>query len=232
MKQLIGLLFLFVISIHPIQGQVDSYENANPTRYMVGGTAFNLKQGTFLYKNTDLLLNTLTYGVTDNFSMGLGMVLYSPLISSGGTRLPSVFIFAPKFGSQLSANLHLAAGCEIAYFPYRYGMDDSNLGFNSLMSGYALLTYGNANTNLTAGVYTLGTDFESIADVFIYNIGGICKIGKKFALVAESFILPGSVTVIDAGMRIFGKRTSLDFGLLTTLDSRIPLPIVDYAIRF
>ena len=232
MKQLIFIIIIITAYITPSQSQSENFRNANPTRYIVGGTAYNLHQGTFLYKNTNLVLNTLTYGISNNFSLGVGTELLTPLLSHSSNRMPSLFIIAPKISNKMLTNVYISTGCEVACFPKGIGEDNTDDRINALISGYALTTFGTANNNLTVGIFTMGDDLESMDDVFIYNLGGTIRFGRSFSIIAECFYLPGNFAILDTGMRLFGRHSTVDFGMMSYSDFPLSIPVVDFAWKF
>lgn len=234
MKQLAGLLLLWSFFLSSLSGQHTHllHDNPNPTRYFVGGAAFNIPQGTFLYKNSMLLFNSLTYGVSDQFSIGVGTELYSPVFGKGSDRVPKLFFLAPKIGYEYTSNVYISAGCEVFVFPEKMGIDPTEEGLSSAFLGYCLLTLGDANSNMTLGVYTPNPNFNFSENMFVYNIGGLQRMGKRFAFVAECFLLPEFDGIVDAGLRLYGRRSSLDLGLMAVTNSRNPVPILNYALTF
>jgi len=234
MKQLAGFLLLLIVFLNPVAGQRvdDSFDNPNPTRYMVGGTAFQLNGGEFLYKNTMLVVNTLTYGFTDHLSLGVGTELYSTFSGLSSNKLPNLYFVNAKAGFQLVQNLHLAAGFETVFFRDPILGDDSHEGIQSIGLGYGLLTYGSVNTNVTLGVSLPVVDMR-LDYVPIYNLGGSFRIGRKASVIAECWAPSTKFLVIDGGFRFFGKRSAFDLGVLYLVGySFFPLPILDYTLKF
>jgi hypothetical protein len=234
MKKLKGLLLLLIVFFTPIAGQrVDvPLDNPNPTRYMVGGNAFQLNGGEFLYKNTMLVVNSITYGFTDYLSLGVGTDLSKTFRSDYYDRWPNLYFVNAKAGFHLVKNLHVAAGFESVLFRDPILGDDSNDGISSISLGYGLLTYGSVNTNVTLGVYLPVVDMSRMDYVPIYNLGGSIRIGRKVSVIAECWTPSIEFVMIDGGFRFFGKRSAFDLGVLYVYGFSFPLPILDYTFKF
>lgn len=233
MKQLAGLLLLWTLFSNPIVGQLNYHSNdyPNPSNLLVGKTAYNLPQGALLYKNTMLFLNSLTYGISDQFSIGVGTELYSPVFEKGSRRVPKFVTLAPKIGYQLANNVGISAGCEMVVFTSRSDIIDTDEGLNSIVLGYSLLTFGAMNSNFTLGIYSPSINWDLTNNGFIYNFGCFHRMGKRYAFVAECFFVPGAIGLLDAGLRLYGRRVSVDLGLAGGFDYRTPVPIIDFAWR-
>jgi len=234
MKQLASLLLFLIVFSNPIAGQQvdDSFDNPNPSRYMVGGTAFQLSGGEFLYKNTMLAVNSLSYGLTEHLSLGVGTELYTTFSANSSNRWPNLYFVNAKAGFQLVQNLHLAAGFETVFFRDPILGDDSHEGISSISLGYGLLTYGSVNTNVTLGVSLPVVDMSRLDYVPIYNLGGSLRIGRKVSVIAECWAPSTKFIMIDGGFRFFGKRSAFDLGVLYLFGYSIPQPILDYTLKF
>ena len=109
--------------------------NPNPTRYFVGQSAYTLDKGEGYYQNIYGLINLISYGITDRFSV------------LAGTEIISLFSGSPvlftnlKYGVPISNKLQGALS-----FSYLTSVGDL-LGDLSLGSLNALLTYGNKEHN-------------------------------------------------------------------------------------
>ena len=67
------------------------YPNPNDSRYLFAPSAFNLKKGEGYYQNTYLFINTFNYGITDNFSMGIGFEFISTFASLGASDFNPIY---------------------------------------------------------------------------------------------------------------------------------------------
>lgn len=233
MKQLAGLL-LFIIFCNPIVGQLDyaPLHNPTPSQYMVGGTAFQLEEGEFQYKNTMLLVNSLTYGLTDHLSLGAGTELYTTISGESTDRLPNMYFVNAKAGFPLARNLQLSAGCEIALFRTQLFEDDSKGRIPTFSLVYGILTYGSATNNLTLGVYMPAVNW--VDDVYnpAYTLGGTFRIGRAASIIVEAWIPFDRMRVFDGGFRFYGRKYAFDMGLLYVVGYLFPAPILSYTLKF
>ncbi|MFW6348199.1 MAG: hypothetical protein ACOC2C_06280 [Cyclonatronaceae bacterium] len=185
------------------------YENPNPTRYLLTSNSLGLQKGQGYYQNTWVFLNSLSYGVSDRFSLGVGTV---PLFFFGGAATP-VWL-----NSQLSApvgdsNIHLSAGAIIGGIA---GGGEGTAGGIFYGAG----TYGTTDKNLTIG---LGYD-GSISSTPVLNIGSMFRIAQKGYIITESYFFPGTDVngLVSAGYRYAAETASVDFALLRPLEDTGP----------
>lgn len=234
MKKRISLLLFLIVFLVPIAAQraKNTFDNPNPTRYMVGGTAFQLNGGEFLFKNTMFVVNSLTYGLTDHFSIGAGTELYTTFSDQSRLQLPNLYFVNAKAGFPIAQNLQVSAGFEVFFFHERFLADDSFEGISSIGLGYGLLTYGTSNKNVTLGVYVPAVNLSSMDRVPVFNLGGILRIGRKVAIIAESWLPADDVMIIGGGFRVFEQKAALDLGLLYVDGYGFPIPNIDYTLKF
>ena len=106
------------------------YTNHHDTRYYFAPSAYNLRKGQLYYNTLYFLVHDVPYGVSDNFSFGLGTTVgFFPAYIS------------PKFIKQVAPKLSLVAGDLFVFGTYA-----TNFYVNLLYGG---LTYGNRNRNIT-----------------------------------------------------------------------------------
>lgn len=80
------------------------HKNPNSTRNLYGPTGYGLKKGEGYYQNFYVLLNSVSYGFSDNFTMGAGVL---PLFGTGA----SGFTVTPKFSFPIVENkVNVGAG--------------------------------------------------------------------------------------------------------------------------
>lgn len=185
------------------------FENPHGTRYFFAPNAIGLKQGAGYYQNTWILFNNANYGITDNISMGAGLV---PMFLFGESSLP--FWLLPKISIPVSSDMfHLGAGALIG------GIigEDTEGGFGLL---YGNTTIGDRDKNLTIG---LGYGFGGgeISNTPLVNISGLIRTSRTFQLLGEIYFLPG---IDGSGFGIFGARWApenfaVDFGLARPLSA-------------
>lgn len=214
------------------------FKNPNSTRYLFAPSAFCLKKGEGYYQNIYGAGNAFNFGVTDRISVGGGLV--GPLGAYINT----------KVGYSISKDVHIAGGVLLgnSFFPFN-GNNILGVGI-----GFGVLTVGNYDHNITVGAgYGLdnsdGTTRWQDKPVFVAN--GMARVGKKFALVTENWVINMKgdpfgrgitkashyETFFSYAFRYMGPRSTLDAGFLNTpalIENGwlIGIPYIGFVIRF
>jgi hypothetical protein len=228
-----GLIYLAVSQIKSIdelgkvrEGSSNSLWFRNP--YAAQGvffpTGIGLKKGEGNYQNLMVGLNSLHYGITDNFSIGGGL----EIISFATTGSPGVIYVEPKLSYSFSNNVHVSGGV------YLFG-SGSNFSSNSAIFAlpFANLTYGNRDNNITLGTYFPTQGGQSGPLVLI---GGHVRAARKFSFVGEVYLADGGA-LITLGGRFMTETFNLNFGLFSPgiIDASIgilAIPYVGFTIPF
>jgi hypothetical protein len=218
------------------------FPNPHPTRYLYGPSAIPLEKGEGYFQNTYILSNSVNIGLSDNFSMG------------GGIVIPFMFFVTPKFGFKVAKNVHLGGGLLFA--------TNISTEFSvGLGVGYGVLTLGSNEHN-----FTLGTGWGFFKDE-VYNsttqtskyewqlnkrpiitVSGATRIAPKVSIVSENWFFPTKEytsyysenysykysSVFSLGFRIMGEKHSFDFALVLPNfeDEVIGIPFLGYAFKF
>jgi len=181
--------------------------NNYATRHFWGPSGYGLKKGQGYYQNTWVLLNQVSYGFTDHFTLGLGLV---PTFLFGAREyIP--FWLTPKFS-----------------FPYKNGK--GAFGFGTILFGllrsdvnegigilYGANTFGTPDRQFTIGLgYGYSTD-GGLADYPSISLSGQRRLSKRWVFLTENYMLAvgnddGLLGFISAGARYMGKSIALDFG--------------------
>ncbi len=104
------------------------YDSPSNTRYFWSPNGYGLRKGEGYYQNNWILLNQATYGFSDHFSIGAGIV---PTFLFGDSGLP--FWITPKISVPIQKDqLNLGAG--LLYI--------NAIGSDSDIGGGAGITYG------------------------------------------------------------------------------------------
>ncbi|PWN08272.1 hypothetical protein DDZ15_00730 [Rhodohalobacter mucosus] len=185
------------------------FENPQGTRYFFAPNAIGLKQGAGYYQNTWILLNNANVGITDNVSIGAGLV---PLFLFGQSSFP--FWILPKVSIPITHGKFYAGGG--ALIGGVVG-EDTDGGFGLF---YGNTTIGNRDKNLTIG-FGYGFGGGEISDTPLVNVSGLIRTNRTFQLLGEIYFLPG---IEGSGFGIFGGRWApenfaLDFGLARPLSA-------------
>ncbi len=196
--------------------------NPQATRYFWAPNGYGLKKGEGYYQNIYVLWNQFSVGVTDNFSLGAGVI---PLFLFGGTPTP-VFATA-KFSIPLKKEkINLGGGAIIGTV---LGEDLGGFGIV-----YGVSTFGSRDNNVTFGIgYGFaGGDFASTP---LINLSGMSRISSRGYFITENYYINGG-GVISLGGRWMIKKASLDFLLVIPygedIGAFVAFPVIGFAIPF
>lgn len=204
------------------------YPNPNDSRYLFAPSAFNLKKGEGYYQNTYLFINSFNYGITDNFSMGLGFEFFSTFGSLDNDVFDPIFFLTPKYSMQVSENVRVGVGV-------LYGKVSDDIGGFGV--GYGLVTYGNPEHNATLGLGFGFFDGDFSSDPVI-TLSGMTRLSRRISLVTENWFFPADVYrgIISYGIRFFGETMSVDLALINNEEFSeifpIGIPYVDFVVKF
>jgi hypothetical protein len=200
------------------------FENPQSTRYFFATNARGLKQGHWYYQNTWIFFNNVNAGVTDNISLGVGII---PLFLFGSSTSPVWFM--PKVSIPIKTdNLYLAAG---GLFGGLIGEESAGLGF-----AYGVATVGSSDKNLSLGL-GYGYAGSEWSNTPFVNISGMLRVARRTYLLTENyFISADSETygLLSFGIRYAPEQLAVDFGLIrpTDADGLIGVPWLGITIPF
>ncbi|MEX2592718.1 MAG: hypothetical protein WD426_08085 [Anditalea sp.] len=202
------------------------FENPQASRYFWSPNGYGLKKGEWYYQNVWIFFNQVSTGVTNNFSIGAGIV---PLFLFSGASTP-VWI-TPKLSLPvIEDKLNLGAGGLLGAV-----IGEQNSGFGIL---YGLSTFGSKDRNMTLG---LGWGYVSgeIANRPTITLSGMVRTGARGYFLTENYYIhSGDFTLglISAGGRRIIKNVGLDFGLAIPLasdmDTFIAIPWLGFTVPF
>jgi len=202
------------------------FSNPNNTRYYFAPSAYNLKKGEAYYQNVYLIMNSANYGITDNISIG------------GGVILPFAVYLTPKISFKITERFHAGVGVFAGVIP----------GPSTFGIGYGLITYGSNEHNLTIGT-GYGFFEDEVMKHPIVTINGMTRISKRIALVTENWMIP-DVDRDDTfnteknvyrpffsfGLRTMWEKITLDFALVNGYEISeillVGLPYIDFVYKF
>jgi len=201
-------------------------ENPQATRYFWSPNGYGLKPGEGYYQNIWIFFNQASVGLTDNFSIGGGMI---PIFLFAGAPTP-VWI-TPKISIPVSKdNFNIGAGALAGTV-----LDEDHSGFGIL---YGITTFGSRDTNLSIGLgygYIAG-EFSKTPAV---NISGMVRTGKKSYLMSENYFLTSgdnTILLLTFGGRWIIGKVGLDGFLLIPTSSHIDrffaIPMLGITIPF
>lgn len=203
--------------------------NLQAARYFYSPNGFGLEKGSGYYQNTWVLFNQASYGFTNCFSLGVGMM---PLFLLGGT--PTPVWLTPKFSIPVIKE-KFSVGGGVLLGAIIGGENTSPFGIT-----YAVATIGNHDQNMTAG---LGYAFSDGGwSKPVVNICGMMRVGKKSYLLTENYFFSMedfnskreiTVSVISIGGRTVWPKLSLDYGLVSSVnlaDNFVAIPWLGFTL--
>lgn len=210
------------------------FPNPNPTRYLIGPSAINLKEGEGYYQNVWVLLNSVNIGITDNISIGGGIEFISTIASITTSEISPIFFLTPKVGFEVSKNLNAGLGLLYVSVP---SFDDSD-GNSHLGIAYGVGTYGSIENNVSGG---LGWGF--VEDEFsakpIVMVSGMARVWRNASVVSENWFIPTGEKYygfLSYGVRFFGEKISVDLAFINNADIIrvffLGAPFVDFVVKF
>jgi hypothetical protein len=198
-----------IIKVQQIKEGKLWFENPQETRHFWAPNGYGLKKGEGYYQNIWVLWNQFSYGVTDHFSIGGGII---PLFLFG-VETP---VFATvKFSIPVVENKFNIGGGAIA--GYVLGVE-SDGGFGIL---YGVTTFGSRDNNVTLG---LGYPFAGgeWAPAPLINFSGMFRVSSRGYFITENYIISAddqTLVMLSMGGRSIIKKISLDYGLFIPLSS-------------
>lgn len=201
------------------------FPNPQSTRYLWSPNGYGLKQSEGYYQNIWVLWNQFAYGLSDNFSIGGGII---PLFLFGGTPTP-VFITA-KFSIPVVENkFNIGAGAIAGTI-----LGEEETGFGIL---YGLSTFGTPDNNVTVG---MGYGFAGgeWASSPMININGMFRVSSRGYFITENYYINAggeNVVLITLGGRSIIKKAALDYGLvipIADIGQFVAIPWLGFTVPF
>ncbi len=203
---------------HIVRGE---YWAPNPQsgRHFWSPTGYGLKAGEGYYQNLWVLFNQVSYGISDNFTIGVGII---PLFLFGVEVSYTPIWITPKFSVPLKKELiNLGGGAIIANIPGDFGI----FGI-----AYGLTTFGDRDRNLSIGLGWGFADGE-FAEHPMINISWMIRTGKRGYLVSENYFFSAgneNVLILSLGGRTLWNRFSLDYGLFRPFSKYWPSEFIAF----
>lgn len=199
-------------------------------------SAIPLNRDEMYYRNMEILVNSIGYGITDHVTIGGGVVSFIiPYIRANG-------------GWEISPNNYLGGGviASAGFF---------GLGFGGV-GGFATYTRGNAERHISAsmgyGAFLSG-GYSETPESPIFNVSGLIKVGRRSVITSENWIVPrvpdyiytpsGSIiknyqtySAHSIVMRVMGINRTWEFGVMGSPqlfdDNVFFIPYIGYMFRF
>lgn len=211
-------------SRHPAEG----YPNLFPQYLNFTPTAFQAERGRVYYRNTYVYVNQFDAGLSDNWSVGAGLIT------------PFAFVWAGWLATKVSVPLGPRArvGVQGQYFFGGFTLFDTEAFSTNLVQG--VLSLGTTQNNVTFG---LGKSFGRDAEGAILTVGVVRKASPLLTFISENQLIIGSSSTpvkLGGGLRFDRQRHSFDvsanvyFGVLGGFSNRTTvgfLPSGSYQLR-
>lgn len=146
--------------------------NEHDSRYFFAPSAFNLKQGELYYNSVYFFLHDIQYGISDNFSMGMGTSLIG---------LP--IYFTPKLSFRVGEKSAIAIGDMLMFGTY--GTD----AIGNLL--YSSFSTGGPKGNSSFGLGYLATNKSDIVgktSSLVFNLSAVGKVSPYIHLLTENYL--------------------------------------------
>lgn len=146
-------------------------ENEHASRYFFAPSAYNLKKGELYGSTNYFLLYDFQYGITENFSLGMGSTI---------AAIP--FYITPKASFKVGEKSRIAVGDMLIL-----GTWGTQFTMNL---AYGVYTYGNSNTNVSLGLAYLsagGSGIDSKLSQPVINLSAMAKLSDYMYIVSENY---------------------------------------------
>ena len=203
------------------------FENPHSTRYFYLPNGYGLKKGDGYYQNAWVLFNQFSYGFSNYFSLGIGMI---PTFLFGATSMP-IWI-TPKFTIPVKKDTwNIGAGAIVGTV---FGESSSTVA--GLV--YGVSTFGPKDKNITIGG-GYGFAGDQWGNKPTLSLAGTIRTGKKHYLMTENYFFFGdnsTVALLFFGGRIVNPHLAVDYGLVipagTDVTMLIGIPWLSITVPF
>ncbi|OQX74347.1 MAG: hypothetical protein B6D64_12950 [Bacteroidetes bacterium 4484_276] len=214
---------MHAINLQKMKGGKYWMDNPQATRYFYSPNGYGLKKGEGYYQNVWVLVNSFAVGITNNISIGGGLV---PLFFFGGT--PTPVWLTPKVSIPVKKeNFNLGAGALVGTV---VGGEDP--GFGIL---YGITTFGSRDNNVSFGL-GYGYAGGEWAKSPMININFMFRTGARGYIISENYYIQANgepMVILSFGGRQIIKKAGLDYGLFIPFSSNlIALPWLGITIPF
>lgn len=200
--------------------------NLQSARYLWAPNGYGLHEGEGYYQNIWVVFNQVSYGLTDNFSLGIGTI---PVFLWGAGVFP-VWV-TPKFSIPVVRD-KINVGVGVLAFTV-IGEEDATAGIL-----YGTTTFGSRDKNLTLGIGQ-GWSPDGFARIPTFTLSGMVRVSPRTYLLTENYLISASeenLGLLMFGGRSFIQRVSIDYGLLVPvfpgIDTFIAIPWLGLTVPF
>jgi len=196
---------IVLISKERVEGGAMSYSNLHASRYFCSSNGYGIGKGNGYYQNMWIFYNQVGYGITNNISIGVGIV---PLFLFAGANSPAWItpkLTFPIVKDRVNVGVGILAATVL-------GANTETTGF-----AYGVSTFGTVNNNVSIGI-AYGYYGSSWADRPVIALNGKVRVGKKSYLMSENYYIGVSsedyVVLSLFGGRSLIRKVALDYGLV------------------
>lgn len=185
-------------------------DNPQATRYFWAPNGYSLNEGEAYYQNVWVFFNHYAVGVSDQFSVGLGMM---PTFLFDGAPTP-VWV-APKFSplaNDPDSKVRFGFGALIGTV---IGEGSGAWGIT-----YGVLTMGSRDANVNIGV-GMGFAEGGWANAPTFTLSAMVRTGRRSYFITENYLIDGGYSklgIFSIGGRLVGKRLSVDLGVMAPIE--------------
>jgi hypothetical protein len=206
-------------------------EDQNQSRLFFAPTGRTLHQGQ-AYAGVFAVLPMVGGGITDDFTLAGG---FNPF---GGQLSNMALWVAPKLRVHATAEREASVGAFFLQFPENIFDDeyywDPDREPYRLAIGYGVGTFGDRDRALHAGAGVarqFGSDARTRA---LGMVGGEYRIGRRWKLITENWLLVPDYPMVSLGFRSVGDRWTWDWGVMALLaEEGAPyMPIFSFSYAF
>lgn len=193
------------------------FTNPNQTRLYFSPTGRMLRAGQGYFSDFYIFFPSVSYGITDNFSMSGGMSLL-PGIGLG----EQIYYFFPRVGFRASNRVAIAGSVLMIRIPYTEGSDGTKRKTAGILFGSCTLGSEDYNFTFGLGHGYIGNDFASKPAIMF---GWQMRFARRLSFVSENWVFPGiDNPLISYGLRFFGENISVDLGFFNVASGDIIFP--------
>jgi hypothetical protein len=197
----------------------------NRTRYLYSPSGFMLKGGEGYLSQTELLLTSVYYGVTDFMTLGIGTAIPFLFVEDGANLVGTL-----KLGLSAGEYVHLATGVQAFWLP---GVEaGTTAGF---LFGTVTLGTPDLHLGVSAGPPFVAGDAANDVGDFIFSVSGNVRVSEHVALVTENWFAPSGSEgfyALSGAIRFIGQRLGVDAGLVFGKGATVPVPWLDFTWNF
>lgn len=198
--------------------------NPQSSRYFWAPNGYGLEENTSYYQNIWILYNQFSFGLTNNFSLGAGML---PLFLFAGGSTPIWIV--PKFSIPVEKDkFNLGTG---AFLGTIIGEDTGIFGLL-----YGTATIGSRDKNFSLGI-AYGFAGGDWLNVPVINVSSMIRTGPRGYFITENYVITAegeTVVLLSAGGRSIIRNVGLDYSLWIPLgfemDTFVAIPFIGITV--